>query len=202
MLGNQRRLAAGVVATALIACSTTMAAEPDSSLWRNVDAWQVRTDSTLDNGCFMATTYDEGTFLRIGIDARQPRNAYLMIGNPAWKSLEEGKDYKLIIQLDDETPWDAPAQVVTFSRGSRFLYVIFDEKGFIEELMRKQAMIVKYNETQVATLSMKSTVAAIKEVANCQQYADSRRDPFKATAPSKVDPLASPTVLKSDPFAH
>jgi hypothetical protein len=32
-----------------------------------------------------------------------------MLGDADWASLEEGKKYKVVIQLDDLTPWDAEA---------------------------------------------------------------------------------------------
>ena len=34
---------------------------------------------------------------------------YLMLGDADWAWLEEGKKYKVVIQLDDLTPWDAEA---------------------------------------------------------------------------------------------
>ena len=32
-----------------------------------------------------------------------------MLGDADWASLEEGKKYKVVIQLDDLTPWDTEA---------------------------------------------------------------------------------------------
>lgn len=56
----------------------------------------------------MVAVSTRGTIFRIGLNPKYNRG-YLILGAADWASLEEGKKYKVVIQLDDLTPWDAEA---------------------------------------------------------------------------------------------
>ena len=60
--------------------------------WAQVGGWQIRVDPTFGNGCFATQYYEDGTGIRLGIDANS-QSLYIMLANPAWKSLEAGKTY-------------------------------------------------------------------------------------------------------------
>ena len=80
----------------------------DMPVWKTVGNWTIRVDTSLNHGCFMVAVSTRGTIFRIGLNQKYI-SGYLMLGDADWASLEEGKKYKVVIQLDDLTPWDAEA---------------------------------------------------------------------------------------------
>ena len=90
---------------AFLSLIVTKAFCADEPLWKKVGHWQIRVDTTLNNGCFLYTSFERGTILRIGLDKTATGGGYIIIGNDDWKSIEVGKDYKISIKFDDELPW-------------------------------------------------------------------------------------------------
>src|SRR5260370_16835148 len=74
--------------------------------YAQVGGWQVRVDPAVGNGCFASQYYEDGTGIRLGIDANR-QNFYLILGNPVWTSLEDGKTYKLRFMFDQAKTYDS-----------------------------------------------------------------------------------------------
>ena len=72
--------------------------------WKEVAGWQIHIDTTLDNGCFMASFYAQGNAFRVGFN-KGAANGYMMFGNKDWKSLSAGGDYDIDVQFGNEEPW-------------------------------------------------------------------------------------------------
>ncbi len=191
-----------LIAAVSILLSSTAAALPastDSVLWKQVRGWSIYSDKTLDNSCYMATVFEEYTLIRIGftsLDSNYP--AYVAIGNPNWKSIEEGKDYEIIYQFDNMPSWRADA-TVWMSAEIPFLHTGFADVAFLDELIRKHSLSIFYQNRTVATLSLSGSAAAARELALCQQArarptapAPSSKDPFQgtSTSPNAKDPFA------------
>jgi len=166
--------------------------------WDRVKGWDVRVDTTLGNGCFAATIYEEGTAIRIGINPKND-NGYILLGNEKWKSLDVGKDYNIKLKFDDEPPWEGSARGVEFGgAGITFLWIDFDNIDLFTEFMRKNVLQVFYNKKKVATLNLAGSYAASVAVAECQKA-------MEAVTPmpsNEKDPFASDAGYKADPFAR
>jgi hypothetical protein len=191
-----------LIATLSILLSSIVAALPastDSVLWKEVRGWLVYSDKTVNNYCYMVTVFDEYTLLRIGFWNGDSRDlAYVAVGNPNWKSIEEGKDYEITYQFDNLPPWRASA-AVWMSSGVPFLHTTVNDVGFFDELIRKHSLSIFYQGRTVATLSLSGSAAASRELALCQQAhtrptapAPAPKDPFQgtSTSPNAKDPFA------------
>src|SRR4051794_4029448 len=110
---TQSAILAIVSALSSAAFATGPASAADAVRWGKVSGWDVLVDTTLGNGCFIFTVYDGGTALRLGFDANED-DAYLMVGNQKWASIEHGKDYDIEIRMDRDAPWRATATGVDF----------------------------------------------------------------------------------------
>lgn len=169
------------------------------AFWKTVGHWTVWVDRTLGNACFIATTFEDFTVLRLGF-VRVDRNvsAYIAVANEQWKSLEEGKDYKLVIQMDGREPWHAEASVMRIGGKVPFLIAEASEAEFFREFMRKHSLTISYKGTVVVTLDLKGSAAAMRELLTCQETfeAEAKRVP---DAPKK-DPFEGVSSQK-DPFA-
>ncbi len=178
--------------------STKEASSADEPLWKNVDHWQVRVDTTLNNSCFFYATFARGTMLRIGLDKTATGGGYIIVGNNDWKSIEEGKHYKISIKFDNQTPWIGNATGIKFNANAKisFLYLPFGESEFLEEFMTKNSLEIKYNNASVTTLNLKHNYQVIKELIECQKAMDSARPS------SSKDPFAKNKEIQRDPFAR
>jgi hypothetical protein len=190
-----------IAATVCLAAITATGAVPaaaasdDPVRWGNVAGWDVMIDPTLGNGCFIYTIYDAGTELRLGFSP-DDAEAYLMVGNPKWASIEEGKDYDVQFKMDRDTPWYATATGVNVD-GLPLLMATTDKPNFLIDFAKKKNLQVVYQSQTVASLSLSGTFAAISEMTKCQTQVDK----FGIPGRSK-DPFASraPTTNTGDPF--
>lgn len=166
-----KKAAAAALAASLAATSIAPAmAASDAIRWGKVQGWDVMIDPTLGNGCFVYTTYDGGTALRLGFSP-DDGEAYLMVGNLKWGSIEHGKTYPIEFKMDRDAPWRATATGVDFD-GLPLLMVSTDEPDFLIDFAKKNSLQVTYRGTIVATLSLRGTYAAISEMINCQDQVD------------------------------
>lgn len=186
-----------LTALTLFACLLGSAAPTpaeEAHIWREVGEWSIYTDQTLNNGCFASTFFEDGTGLRIGFDpTRTDAPLYVVLGNEKWASLEEGKAYDLIIQMDNETPWEAPASGVTMGDPEFvLLYVATDDPAFLDHFARQHRMRVSYNGRMIADMNLRGSYKAATALAQCQlEGGKGASDPFSGPAPtSATDPFA------------
>jgi hypothetical protein len=135
--------------------------------YAQVGGWQVRVDPAVDNGCFASQYYEDGTGIRLGIDPDRQK-LYLILGNPAWTSLEEGKTYKLRFAFDQANTYDS--DLAAGMLGDR---VVLARSGlstdFVTDFVESTSVRVTYRGAPIAHLSLRNARAALTEVAKCQQ---------------------------------
>ena len=111
----------------------------------------------------MVAVSTRGTIFRIGLNQKY-FSGYLILGDADWASLEEGKKYKVVIQLDDLTPWDAEATGFRFKSVRPgdfvFLNINFKNPDFLEETMRRNLFKLKYKNPWVCRLKLKGSYTA------------------------------------------
>lgn len=167
----------------------------NTPLWKKVGLWDVRVDQSLGNGCFLVLDFDNGTIFRLGFNPLND-NAYIMIGNIDWRSIEHGKEYNIKIQFDDALPWTGTATGTEMSADLTMLLQVVDETEFLLEFMRKNILAVYYQGNVITRISLRGSYAAGTELLNCQtkfRDYDKRNkttDPFSSQS-KKKDPFSS-----------
>ncbi|TIN14805.1 MAG: hypothetical protein E5Y51_20965 [Mesorhizobium sp.] len=197
-----RVLALGLIG--LLLNSTLEAAaesNQETALWKNVGTWSVYIDKTTDYQCFISSLFEDNTVFRVGFQKPNSSSAlYVAIGNPNWSSIEPGKDYDLVMQIDREAGWNSPA--TGFRSGTiPSLIVGTNQTGFVEQLMRKHSLRVYFEGKQILNLSLRGSNDAVLEMARCQTQVDAYlgrkngapSDPFAGTVanPAPKDPFAN-----------
>jgi hypothetical protein len=169
--------------------------------------WSIRVDTSLDYGCFLLTTYQDGSAFRLGVD-RTDGSVYVLVADPNWESIEYGKHYPVSLQFGDESPWTADATGFSFDppEDQPFLAVHASTDRdtmwlFLREFMVEPNFELFYKGSSVANLSLKGSYAATLKLLECQSEINTaldRIDPFD----EQLDPFGEPSnkpVL--DPFA-
>ncbi len=179
------RIMAAAAVTAGVAAGTIAPAEAASDLirWGKVSGWDIFASATLGNGCLIHTTYNGGTELILGYSSDDDE-AYLMVGNRNWGSIEEGKSYNVEFRMDRDSPWRATAIGLDID-GFPFLAASTDDGDFLIDFAKKYTLAVTYRGSNVATLNLTGTYAALTEMLRCQDQVDrlgirggGGRDPF------------------------
>lgn len=174
-----------------LAYSTTATGQT-SPLWKRVAGWDVRVDVSLADSCFIFRVYEGMTILRVGFN-KLAGNGYLMLGNKDWASLEEGRNYDLVFQFDDEKPWVGEATAIAFHTLVG-LWMNIDKARFLREMAEQHVLDVRYRGKSIARLKLDGSYAALMEMATCQELADEARgdsDPFDSESEdSESDPFS------------
>ena len=178
-MGNTRRFCI-VTLLAVLAFGTAAKAE-DSPFWSRSGEWEIRVDPSLNHGCFAVATYEVDTMLRIGLDPGEG-DGYVVIGDPDWQSLEEGKSYPIRVQFGRAAPWEADATAGRMD-GFPVLFFRFRDLNVVREFMRKREVAFIYRNKTIAVLSLSGSFRAFQEVIRCQEQVnagliDSGTDPF------------------------
>ena len=171
----------------------------ETALWKSVGNWSVYIDKTVSYQCFITILYDDYTVFRVGFqDPKSTSALYVAIGNLNWSSIEDGKDYDLVLQLDNESGWKSPATGMHFGTFPS-LIVNTNQTGFVDELMRKHSLRVFFNDRQILNLSLRGSNAALQEMAACQNAVDG----YLGRNAQPSDPFSGVSTPKSpkDPFA-
>src|SRR5262249_30975791 len=132
----------------------------------------------------------------IGVNNKN-KNAYLMLGNPAWRSLEVGKEYSLVLQFDDEGPWEGKFTAVNMD-GPIALVIQLSESKFFREFAAKQSLSIQYRQNPVTNLPLRGTFSAMRSLIECQ----GKVNEAAPSTPPRADPFAGSTTRHTvvDPF--
>lgn len=187
---------AGALIGLLVGATPTWAAAPGK--WGKVAGWDILIDQTLGNGCFIFNVFEDGTVLRLGFNPSKD-NAYVMVGNLNWKSIEKGKEYDITFRMGRTQSWKVTATGIYLDEVP-LLAAVTDNFKFLLDIAKKRSIAVMYQGNRIANLSLKGTFAAISEMVRCQQKIGtsggggaSTDDPFaegKDKAPDSNDPFA------------
>lgn len=182
---------ASIFASASFAEDKNLAAE-----WATVEGWDIRIDESMNNGCFITTVYEGDTFIRFGYEPGRGE-AYMMLGNNAWKSIEADKEYPIELQLDNDASWTAKATGSKIGT-TPMLYVFFKEFEFLDDVRRKRRIAITFEGKSIAKLNLAGSSAALLEMLNCQKSVNS----MIANQPKDKDPFEKGEAKPaSDPFS-
>ena len=182
---NIRRLTA-LLATCF-ALSPTVNAD-DMPLFATAGDWDIRIDTTLNNGCFVMGQYEGGTGFRLGLNAND-NSIYMIVGDPNWQSIEMGKVYSVEIVFGDETPWTADALGMSFDppEDQPFLLIGVETDRdsmitFMREFMQESSFQLYYNDNSILALQLTGSYKAGMKLFECQEAVNSFNnddDPFR-----------------------
>jgi hypothetical protein len=143
----------------------------------------------------MIGSYVKGEVFRIGI-SNTHKNGYVMLANPAWSSLEVGKQYKLSFQFDGESPWTGSFTAIQIGDVVA-LTNSFDKGTFLQDIGVKQALTVWFNGKFVTRLPLTGTYAAVQSLIQCQEKVNQ----LTAGSAKPADPFSGDNVKRAtDPF--
>ena len=189
-----------ILASAALAFSAVPASASDEpSAWKTVGDWDVSFYPTLP-GCMALILYESGLFFFIGVSTgEQGQLLELTLMNEAWESIEDGKDYEILVQFGRETPWTLEMAGLE-NEGMPMLTYSFPlfsspAKAFINEFMRKNWMEWSYLGSSLGNLSLRGSRAAFLEMVNCQRE-------FNKALASTGDPFAPRSGSPDDPFSR
>lgn len=182
-------LRSSIIATMLLTSTTAYAGgQPETSLWKNMGAWDVRIDHTLGDGCYTVMTGTQGTQVRLGFNgSRQSGQGYIFLGNPVWQSIKEGKKYSTTIRFDLEPVWTGTA-TGRWIGDIPGLFMPYSDGNVSVEFAERQNIKMWFGGSLVTNLSLATSYPAMQELVKCQDYVDANRQP------------APPAQVKPDPF--
>ena len=175
------------------------AATADAITWRdNVRGWYIGVDTSVDSGCYMTTSFEEGTVLRAAINPALETFDFF-VGDERWQSIESGKFYQLSVQFDSLEPWSGDSFGFRWNGtpyiGTRFSLNSDEAGNFVDQFMTRTSVSIRYEGRPVANLSLRGTYAAMLETFECQSAmsegsGSERSDPFsEGTSPGSEDPF-------------
>jgi hypothetical protein len=195
-----KQLAAFICAF-FIGTAFSIAKENNYILWKKVGNWIVAADVSLGKACYTTITFVGGVSIRLGFNSQNsPHPVHLAISSPDWSSIETGKDYNVAWQLDDNPQWGSTASGVDFGTG-KGLWSNIDAPNFIEEFVRKHGLKLYFNGNVIASMDLRDSGAAAREMAECQQTVDGYSQQPEQTTPKDPFTKNRPPNAGKDPFA-
>ena len=180
----------GFIGSAVAAFLATSAIAEDAVTWEeNVDGWRVAIDKTIDNSCFIISSFGNEQYLRLQFNAVQGQ-VQLIVASLSWDSLETGEEYDIEVRFSDQHTWARTAQGLRWHDVLPSLVMSFpfaDEqtKSFIQEFARTGSVRIMYEGAEIADLAMSGAGAAIASMVECQSQMleakgdeDAVKDPF------------------------
>lgn len=161
--------------TLALLLGTSSALAQETSQWDSVGGWSIRVDNSVGHGCYIHGRYDSGTNLRLGYDP-QASGVYVMLGNPAWRSIEQGTVYKLTLQFDQRTPRRIDATGVPVNGRSALAFKL-SEGDFLQHFMKRDVLTISYRDSEVDRLTLSGSLEAVKAMVQCQSKVDQAQRP-------------------------
>ena len=185
--------------TVLLVATTTNAIAKETN-WKDINGWNISFYPGT-GACMAYTTYTDGVAFFIGLSKKDDTlNFEMTLMNNKWKSIEDKKEYEVVVTFGNETPWTLEMTGVKFDStwGMEFRHPAGAEKAgkFVKEFMREVDMEWTYKGQQLGFLSLSNSRAAFEEAVACTKS-------YQAAVGSNSDPFsAGDTTTDSDPFAN
>jgi hypothetical protein len=128
--------------------------------------WDVMVDTTLGNGCFLTSEYEDGSTVRIGFD-RTAGNGYVAAYNQGWGEIEDDKAYPITFMLDDQK-YDGEAHGMHLDEVPG-VWITFDSIDFLADLAARTTMTLQHDGTDVMSIDLSGSDQAITETIACQE---------------------------------
>ena len=133
----------------------------------DVAGWEVLVDRSLGDGCLIQAEYEDGSLVRIGFDLEQ-REGYITVVNENWGYLEDGAEYEVNFDLDNE-PYEGIATAIEIG-GTPGVDITFDNSDFLFHIAKKYTMTVYNTDMErVMAIDLDGTYNALQSAMDCQE---------------------------------
>lgn len=150
-------------------------------------------------GCFTTATFVDQTTVSIGYGARV--KFFIAFTNPAWRSIEPGKTYRLQVSTQGRGRWNG--EFLGFDKGGEKGFIIPDLKEqFLVDFAEAGGIVVRTGGQRVAGLSLAGSRAALSAMLACQRDRNERSvaDAKAAAAEQKSQPKERRTASSGTGF--
>lgn len=151
----------------LLACSalSAPAAAQDLVHFGDVAGWEILVDPTLGNGCLIQSEFEDGSTVRIGLDASNG-TGYLTAFNESWGDIEAEKSYPITFDLDGVI-YEGEAKGIWLDEvpGAD---VVFVNEDFMFDLATKNTLTLFHAGDEVMAIDLSGTDAGLEQVLVCQ----------------------------------
>jgi hypothetical protein len=134
--------------------------------WGEAGGWDILVDPTVGNGCLMSSEFEDGSIVRIGIDATKDEG-YLMAFNASWGDIEEGETYPIAFDLDGEL-YEGEAKGVWLG-GTPGVDIAFDSEDFLLDLVQRSTMTLLSGGDEVMAIDLSGSLEGLEEAIACQE---------------------------------
>lgn len=156
-----------VVSVALAAGVSGASAEPAqplriASVFATKGGWTIGSNDTV-KGCLAASTYGDGTTIWFGIDSE--KNGFIAFTNPAWRSIETARDYKIMLRAG-ATNWSG--NFAGIERNNEKGVILFGMKTqFLSDFASAGQLGVFLDGASVTRVRLNGSSAALNAVMEC-----------------------------------
>lgn len=155
-----------ILSTLAFAAFALPVAAEDLVKWDEAGGWDVLIDPTVGNGCLISSEFEDGSTVRIGIDAEKDEG-YVMALNVAWGEIVEGQTYPVTFDLDGEA-YEGEAKG-TWLNGTPGVDIAFDSEDFILDLAQKNTMALSHDGEEVMSIDLSGSFEGLEEAIACQE---------------------------------
>ena len=149
-----------------MALSPTNASAEALSEYATIGEWQILVDASVDNGCLMEKTFEDGTRMKMGALPNK-KGGFLSVENKAWVQIKEVST--VVMQFDlDGTLFGGDVEYIIDGdwRGG---YAFFNNPEFVGVLASKNAITITGPANQPVSYPLNGTSAALKALKKCQK---------------------------------
>lgn len=132
----------------------------------HVGVWEVLVDTTVGNGCLINAQFQDGSDVRIGLDAANG-GGYLLAMNQAWEGIEEGKAYPIQMDVDGQV-YDGEAYGV-YIGGMPGADIPFDSVDFLMDIAMRNTLTLINENGPVMSIDLTDSAAALEQAIACQE---------------------------------
>lgn len=164
----------------------------DAVTWQeDIQGWSVAVDRTIDNSCFIVSGFGDEIFLRFQFNAIQ-QNVQFIVASTQWDSVKSEKSYDIEVAFGDHGAWESMAQGHRWNDILPSLIMTFpvedqQASNFMKEFTTEGSMSISYNGSEIATLALTGTRAAVASMLDCQTAMSETSAQNNAT----LDPFAT-----------
>ncbi len=153
----------GVVAVSALFAGAALA--QDLVPYGEAGGFEVLVDTTIGNGCFLTSEFDDGSTVRIGLDPTVEQG-YVATFNEAWGDIVDGQEYPVSFLLDDQQ-YDGTATGIHLSEVPGAV-IYFDSADFLNDLASRSTMTLLANGEEVMVIDLTGTDEALAMTLACQ----------------------------------
>jgi hypothetical protein len=137
--------------------------------YASVAGWNVLVDMESGPSCYVLGVYGAGTIVRIGTDSS--KRAVLVIANPGWKRMVDGRSYRSVISFDGKEAWKGPGRY-SHEAGAGTLVFRFADPRFAKGIVDAKSLSLKVEGRDMANVRLSGSREALAAMALCQGDVD------------------------------